>query len=185
MLVTGGASSGKSAYAEALASALGTPRYYLAAMRPYGEEGARRVHRHRAQRAGRGFTTVECFDGLDVTVLKGGVALVECLGNVVANALFAPDGEQRSADEAHALTVNMFAEVGERCEHMVIVGNEVGCDGVDYDESTHAYIELLGRIACEYAAASDAVVEVSAGIPCVAKGTNALAGVALQKGGFS
>ena len=52
-LVTGGASSGKSAYAESLACALPGPRFYLAAMKPYGEEGARRIARHRALRAGK------------------------------------------------------------------------------------------------------------------------------------
>ena len=53
ILVTGGASSGKSAYAEQVACALPAPHFYLAAMKPFGEEGARRIARHRALRAGK------------------------------------------------------------------------------------------------------------------------------------
>ena len=61
--VTGGASCGKSAYAEQLCTNLGGNLVYLAAMRPFGEEGERRVRKHRAQRAGKGFTTVELARG--------------------------------------------------------------------------------------------------------------------------
>ena len=64
VLVTGGASSGKSAYAERVACSFAGERVYLAAMKPFGEEGARRIARHRALRAGKGFSTVECYDGL-------------------------------------------------------------------------------------------------------------------------
>ena len=63
ILVTGGSGSGKSEYAEGIAVSLaereGLPLYYIAAMKPYGEEGKRRVERHRRLRAGKGFQTVE------------------------------------------------------------------------------------------------------------------------------
>ena len=62
-LVIGGSGSGKSAWAEELACSLrareGGPLLYLAAMDPAGEEGRRRVERHRALRAGKGFLTLE------------------------------------------------------------------------------------------------------------------------------
>ena len=58
ILVTGGSGSGKSEYAEntavSLAEEKGLPLYYIAAMRPFGEEGRRRVERHRRLRAGKG-----------------------------------------------------------------------------------------------------------------------------------
>ena len=68
ILVTGGSGSGKSEYAEntavALAEKEGLPLYYVATMKPYGEEGRRRVARHRRLRAGKGFETIECFANL-------------------------------------------------------------------------------------------------------------------------
>ena len=58
-LVIGAAASGKSAYAESLCLGHDGPRVYLATMEPFGEEGARRIARHRALREGKGFSTLE------------------------------------------------------------------------------------------------------------------------------
>ena len=59
-LVIGGAGSGKSAWAEDLVRGLGIrPCYYLATMQPMDAECGARIARHRAQRAGKGFVTVE------------------------------------------------------------------------------------------------------------------------------
>ena len=60
-LVTGGSGSGKSAYAESLLSEFENirSRYYIATMQVYGEEGKKRVERHRRLRAGKGFITSE------------------------------------------------------------------------------------------------------------------------------
>ena len=48
--------------------------------------------------------------------------------------------------------------------------NDVGSDGVDYDASTAAYIEALGRINAALAARADTVLELVAGIPIPLKG---------------
>lgn len=69
-LITGGSASGKSAYAEAQAVAAGKMRYYIATMRPYGTEGEKRVAKHRAMRAGKGFFTIECYTDLESVSLE-------------------------------------------------------------------------------------------------------------------
>ena len=56
--MTGGSACGKSSYAESLAVRLNGPRYYLAAMQPYGEGGAEKIARHREMRRGKGFETI-------------------------------------------------------------------------------------------------------------------------------
>ena len=65
LLVTGGSASGKSEYAENRALQLAKTEQkkliYLAAMKPFGEEAAKRIERHRQLRAGKGFETVERF----------------------------------------------------------------------------------------------------------------------------
>lgn len=171
-LVTGGASSGKSRLAEALASALGGRLIYLASMKPYGEEGARRIARHRAQRAGKGFATVECYDGLGPVVaggqLRGATVLLEDLGNVAANALFSDAGARAGADAARQVEAEMDS-LAAQCAHLVIVGNEVGSDGCAYAAETQAYQRLIGRMACWAAARCDLVVESCGGCPVVVK----------------
>ena len=51
-LMTGGSACGKSSYAESLAVRLNGPRYYLAAMQPYGEGGVEKIAKHREMRRG-------------------------------------------------------------------------------------------------------------------------------------
>ena len=176
VLVTGGASCGKSAYAEDLCRELGGNLVYLAAMKPFGEEGARRVEKHRKQRAGKGFETIECYEDFSTAVgderLAGATALLECLGNVVANELF--DGEAGEADEITAESVcarisDALEVLATRCAHVIVVGNEVGEDGVSYDPETHTYQEVLGTVSRSWAASCDRVVECVAGVPNVLK----------------
>lgn len=187
VLVTGGASSGKSACAETLACALPGARFYLAAMKPFGEEGARRIARHRALRAGKGFATVECWDGLRRLTAKDcglegcesagsgkreTTALLESLGNVVANELFADDGTCASCEDALQAVLDGVSQVNSLFDNLVIVGDEVGADGLRYDEQTDVYIRVIGSAACAIAASCDLLVECVAGQPIVVKGTD-------------
>ena len=61
VLLTGGSGCGKSTYAERIVASLPEKkRVYVATMQVYDEESVRRVERHRAQRADKGFVTIEC-----------------------------------------------------------------------------------------------------------------------------
>ena len=94
-LVIGAAASGKSAYAESLCLGHDGPRVYLATMEPFGEEGARRIARHRALREGKGFSTLERTRDVGAAVPglpRGCTLLLEDVGNLVANELFAEGG---------------------------------------------------------------------------------------------
>ena len=70
-LIFGGASSGKSQLAEHLCNSLGGNLVYLACMPPVGAEAQERIRRHRAQRAGFGFHTIECAAGFDAALADG------------------------------------------------------------------------------------------------------------------
>ena len=177
VLAFGGASSGKSRFAEGVACELakrnGLPLDYLATMQPYGEAGRERVERHRAMRAGKGFATVECYGSLDdARVRPDSVVLLECLGNLVANLQFGQDWQQRPDDLVLSQAVSGFADLAGRCRHLVVVSNDVGGDGGSYDSATCSYIDILGRLTDAAAAASDAVYEVVAGIPIALKGAS-------------
>ena len=97
LLVTGGSASGKSEYAENRALQLAKTEQkkliYLAAMKPFGEEAAKRIERHRQLRAGKGFETVECYTGLEnLDFPEDSIILLECMSNLVANEMFEESG---------------------------------------------------------------------------------------------
>ena len=57
-----------------------------------------------------------------------------------------------------------------QCERVVVVTDEIGSDGADYDPATTAYIEALGALNRALSRRADAAVEVVAGIPIPLKG---------------
>ena len=60
ILVSGGAASGKSEYAESLVlTCAARPRLYVATMEVWDDESRARVARHRAMRRDKGFQTIE------------------------------------------------------------------------------------------------------------------------------
>ena len=59
IVVFGTNRSGKSAYAEKLASRISRERYYLATMIPVNEENRQQVEKHRRQREAYHFHTLE------------------------------------------------------------------------------------------------------------------------------
>jgi len=165
-LITGGSASGKSAYAEGQAMAAAHERYYIATMRPYGQEGRARVEKHRRMRAGEGFSTVECYTDLrGVSLGEGssqGVILLECMSNLTANELFDVGG---SDEEICERILDGIRHLQNLSKHLIIVTNEVFSDGLGYEEETLRYIRLLGRVNRLLAKHAGRVTEVVYGIP--------------------
>jgi adenosylcobinamide kinase/adenosylcobinamide-phosphate guanylyltransferase len=179
VLVTGGSGSGKSEYAERVlvAQTAKDMRYYIATMMPYGEEGRKRVEKHRRQRAGRGFHTIERYldlAGLDMQKfhmeerkgMESGI-LLECMSNLVANEIFDEQGSHERAEKSISEGIRRLKSC---TDHLVVVTNEVFSDGITYDPETMDYLKCLGRINQELASMADIVVEVVCGIPLSMKG---------------
>lgn len=167
ILVTGGSASGKSRYAERAAASLGGPLLYLATMRPWDDECRARIEKHRRQRAGQGFETVECYTDLrDLILPARGTVLLECLGNLTANVLFSG----QAPDDPAAAILDGIGSVARQSEHLVVVANEVFSDGVRYDASTARYLSVMAAVSRALGARFDAVTEVVCGIPLARKG---------------
>lgn len=164
-LIIGGAGSGKSAFAEALCVSLGGTRLYIATMKPGGGESVARIEKHRRQRAGLGFETLECSLALEnAEIPEGANALLEDLSNLLTNEMFSTDG-----GGAEAVRRGLDRVCG-RCENLTVVTNEVFSDGADYDAGTLAFLRELAALNRELAARAGLVVEVVCGLPNVLKG---------------
>ena len=153
-MISGGSGSGKSAYAEECIVRMSQrlSRYYLATMQVYGEEGRKKVERHREMRKEKGFVTIE-----QQTRLEDAVSRIENPGK--SSALL----------ECAERILHGVARLKGQVKHLVIVTNNVFEDGIVYEESTVKYIRAMGRINEKLAEQADRVVEVVVGIPVVVK----------------
>ena len=137
-------------------------------MRPFGAEAAARIEKHRAQRADRGFETVECYVNLSsAPVPPDAAVLLEDIGNLCANELFDAEG---SGDGAADAVVRGVEALRRRCRVLVIVSNEAASGGANYAGDTRRYLRVLGEVNRRIAALSDAVCEVVCGIADYYKG---------------
>lgn len=167
-LVIGGAGCGKSEYAEKVCVASGRPLYYIATMQPFGAGAEKRIARHQKLRKDKGFQTLERYTDLALLPLEPGhTVLLECLGNLAANELFRPAATVESAKEKIQAGI---ASLERQSAELIVVSNDVFCDGIDYTTETQAYIDLLGQMNTMLSARFDRVVEVVCNIPVYHKG---------------
>ena len=164
-LVYGGAGSGKSALAEKICCALPGRRVYLATMQVRDAESLARVDKHRRQRDGLGFHTVERACGLTGTVLlPGDNILLEDLANLLANEMFSENGGGEAAVREG------IRHLARSSAHLTIVTNEVFTGGTAYGEDTLRYMKSLAALNRSFAAQVDLVVEAVCGLPNLLKG---------------
>ncbi len=169
VLLYGGSACGKSAMAEDVCSNLGGEVLYVATMRPWGTDAKERIARHRSLRADKGFDTLEHYESLQSLHLSKTyhALLLECVGNLVANALFEGHGDPRLfPDEVLAGTERLLKQV----PHLVFVTNDIFSDGVAYPKETSLYQNCIAQTNRWLARRADVVVEVVCGLPIYHKG---------------
>jgi adenosylcobinamide kinase/adenosylcobinamide-phosphate guanylyltransferase len=163
-LVLGGARSGKSRFAEGLVRGLGGPRSYIATAEPFDEEMRQRIARHRRERDGDGWTTVEApLDPAAIIRMAEGVILLDCvtvwLGNLTHHGRDIPaavDGLRAALAETHA--------------QVVLVSNEVGLSIVPENAMARRFRDEQGLANQALSAAVDRVFFIAAGLPLKLKG---------------
>ena len=166
-LIIGGSKCGKSSFAESLFSDFSGKRFYIATMIPFGDEAHAAIERHRINRAGKGFETIEKYTDIEeISVPEKCGILLECVGNLCANEMF---GGENICDPTEKI-INGIMHLKSRASRLVIVSNDVSCDGISYQKTTAEYIEILSRINRKIAEISDSVVECVFGIPLARKG---------------
>ena len=174
IFISGGCKNGKSAYAQLLALKMrkpGAPMYYLATMIPADGEDEARIARHRHERGGYGFETVEA--GRDVFAAikkcdKQGAFLLDSATALLANEMFLPDG--RTVPDAYIKVAHDIAEVLEMTGDIIIVSDFIYSDANIYDSLTESYRRGLAYIDRQTARACDVVLEACGGACTVHKG---------------
>jgi adenosylcobinamide kinase/adenosylcobinamide-phosphate guanylyltransferase len=161
-LITGGASSGKSTFAEKLLLASKSPRYYVATMRYSDPECVEKIRKHRRRREGSDIITIEeSTDIGDVIFPERGSVLLECVCTLLDNEMFDEEGNER---DVYQKIIDGIGKLSEQCDDLIVVTNEVGSAfDVSYSQSTLNYIRTVGKINCTLAAYFDQVYEMICG----------------------
>ena len=162
--ITGGARSGKSAFAEKLASGLAGKRAYLATAQALDPEMAARIEKHRKDR-GIAWDTYE--EPLAVAELmkklsgRYDVVLLDCLTLWLSNVMARSDsdGALISRSEDLATAIRDFNGV------CIVVSNEVGLGIVPDNPLARKFRDFAGMLNQRVAQAADEVYFTASGIP--------------------
>lgn len=188
ILITGGARSGKSSFAEQLAveraehdGRIG----YIATARALDAEMTDRIARHRAQRPAA-WHTFEAPDAPSVIVRTEGahfdLLLLDCLTVLTTNRILAHDvnWEQPDMSCLHAIEEDLLTEIAALIDanrrmsaDLIAVTNEVGAGIVPVAPLSRFFRDCAGRVNQRMASAADQVYFVVSGIPVQIKGKEA------------
>ncbi len=177
ILVTGGARSGKSSFAEERARSYGSRILYIATAIAMDEEMKERIRRHRLQRPA-GWETLETFRDFNVS-LPGllrdrDAVLLDCVTIMVSNIMLqkAMDWEELSIDEINEVEKEVMCQVQSLLsiiqtaeKPFILVTNELGMGVVPPYALGRAIRDIAGRVNQVLARVADEVHLCVSGIP--------------------
>ena len=161
LLVLGGARSGKSGFAQRQAEAAGLAPVFVATAEAWDDEMRERIAHHVAAREAP-WTTCDAphdlIDTLAALARPDRVVLVDCLTLWLSNLML-------RGDDIEAATRRLAALVPSLAGPAIVVSNEVGAGIVPETALGRRFRDAQGRLNQAMAAACDAVVLVTAGLP--------------------
>jgi adenosylcobinamide kinase/adenosylcobinamide-phosphate guanylyltransferase len=165
-LVLGGASSGKSAFAESLCFQTDKPRVYIATAQAFDDEMREKISAHRDMRGSNWLTIEAPLNVSDALFARSEteVVLLDCATLWLSNMLLADKDLPSAFTDLLTALANCPASV-------VVVSNEVGHGIVPDNKLARSFRNAQGRLNQLLAAQAGLVVHVTAGLPHVLKGT--------------
>jgi adenosylcobinamide kinase/adenosylcobinamide-phosphate guanylyltransferase len=173
MLVTGGARSGKSIYAQSLAESRRGRILYVATCPAIDAEMDERIRKHRAARSSDRWDTVE--ETIDLArVLRDAQAyaciVVDCLTLWINNLMFEA-GKDISEEFVAQRCRDVLLACAQIETRIIFITNEVGMGIVPDNQLSRQFRDLSGRCNQVMAAGADTVTLVVCGLPLNMKGT--------------
>ena len=165
ILITGGARSGKSRYAEDLALSLSKNPVYVATAHVWDEEFRERVKKHQ-ERRGPEWTNIEEEMLLSRHDLTGRVAVIDCITLWCTNYFF----QMQEVDTALEALKAEFDKFTANDATYIFVTNEIGMGGVSDNAVQRKFTDLQGWMNQYVASKADEVILMISGIAVKVKG---------------
>jgi len=181
IFISGGARSGKSSFAQELASDMGERILFVATAEPLDTDMRVRIEKHRRERP-RSWRTLEVPASVAASIRRqledAEVVVIDCLTLLVSNLM--PDGESGftpkdidvdELDKRMMMEIEaLLALIREVEVTFIIVSNEVGLGVVPDNRLARVYRDLLGRANQRMAREAEVVYFMVSGIPVQVKG---------------
>ncbi|WP_455539753.1 bifunctional adenosylcobinamide kinase/adenosylcobinamide-phosphate guanylyltransferase [Terrisporobacter sp.] len=181
ILVTGGARSGKSNFAESLCIRQNNETAYIATSIPFDEEMKSRVKKHQESRP-KEWKTYEIYKDIYTIVEELNenhkTVIMDCVTLMVNNLMFTYGIEvdkatSKELDELEDYIKDQIIKLMEALKktdlYFVIVSNEVGMGIVPENKLSRIYADFIGRVNQLIAKYSDEVYFVVSGVPMKVK----------------
>ena len=178
--ISGGARSGKSAYAENLLVSKRGRLVYIASGVAFDAEMQERIAKHRQDRKDAQWLTIEQPTNLHLALpqlQEGDLILWDCMTTWLANEMYEgiEDGNpcwRRSGclAQKQKQLMNTLLEISEIAAQLVIVSNEVLDEWLHYEEETEVYRRAIGVQHQQLVQFSHNAIEMDHGLPLVWKG---------------
>jgi adenosylcobinamide kinase/adenosylcobinamide-phosphate guanylyltransferase len=162
--ITGGARSGKSAFAERLANGMTGKRAYIATAQALDPEMAARIQHHRERRGNEWDTYEEPLAIGDLLVKlneRYQIVLLDCLTLWLSNVMAHTNGDDAVNSRSDVLVAAIKSFDGSS----IIVSNEVGLGIVPDNPLARRFRDFAGMLNQKMAHAADEVYFTAAGIP--------------------
>ena len=169
-IVTGGARSGKSEFAESLIKG---DAIYVATAENFDDEMDRRIKKHvkRREESSINWRTVECLKKFDGLSGDEKYVLFDSLGVFISNIMFSKTADDLSDESIEETILELRKELEhlldwarENGKELVIVTDEVGMSIIPESKVARVYRDLIGTINKEVAAKCDRAYFVCMGI---------------------
>ena len=160
ILITGGARSGKSVFAEKRTKQLGSSLIYIATSEVIDSEMKKRVEEHQARR-GSEWQTLHAPINLTEALIETdgkGPCLVDCVTVWLNNLIF-------HDEDIDAATKELITVLNERSDPVVLVTNEVGSGIIPENALARRFCDEAGRLNQTISQIADEVYVSISGIP--------------------